>query len=208
MVDNRDEANANATSNGFNPKETVPENASVPDLPSSNGSICPKCGYPTREGEKKCPNCGASLTGDRHEPDSSASTRQVTSGTGGKIGGTVIAGAAIAEPAAGAPNRKLVGFLATYSTMPNGEAFNLYEGRNYIGRDSSADIRIQGDKQISGKHLSILYRAVDKKFKFRDEQSSNGTFVNEVLTDEGELHNFDIIRIGTTKFVFIAIPQQ
>jgi pSer/pThr/pTyr-binding forkhead associated (FHA) protein len=55
--------------------------------------------------------------------------------------------------------------------------------------------------------LSILYRPVDKKFKFKDEQSSNGTFVNDVLMDEGELHNFDVIRIGATKLVFIAIPQ-
>uniref|UniRef100_UPI0040276C70 FHA domain-containing protein n=1 Tax=Prevotella sp. TaxID=59823 RepID=UPI0040276C70 len=54
---------------------------------------------------------------------------------------------------------------------------------------------------------SILYRNVDNKFKFRDEQSSNGTFVNKELADEGELQNYDIIRLGGTVFIFIAIPK-
>lgn len=118
----------------------------------------------------------------------------------------------IRRPAAqgtGVPNasgRKLVGFLVTYNRNPNGKSYNLYEGRNYIGRESSCDICIPDDSEISGRHLSILYRSVDKKFKFRDEQSSNGTFVNKELIDEGELRNYDIIRVGGTLFIFIAIP--
>lgn len=102
--------------------------------------------------------------------------------------------------------RKLVGFLVTYNRNPNGKAYNLYEGRNFIGRDSSCDICVPDDDEISGRHLSILYRTVDKKFKFRDEQSSNGTFINKELLDEGELRNYDIIRVGGTLFIFIAIP--
>lgn len=48
---------------------------------------------------------------------------------------------------------------------------------------------------------------MDNKFKYRDEQSSNGTFVNKELSDEGELQNYDIIRLGNTVFIFIAIPK-
>lgn len=55
--------------------------------------------------------------------------------------------------------------------------------------------------------MSILYRSVDNKFKFRDEQSSNGTFINKELLDEGELQNYDIVRVGSTLFIFVAIPQ-
>lgn len=110
-------------------------------------------------------------------------------------------------PSAKALSRKLVGFLITYNRDPNGKAFNIYEGRNYIGRDSSCDISIPDDDQMSGKHLSILYRNVDDKFKFRDEQSSNGTFVNKELIDSGELENYDIIRAGSTIFIFLAIPR-
>jgi hypothetical protein len=102
--------------------------------------------------------------------------------------------------------KRLVGLLVTYSQNPNGQVFNIFEGKNFIGRDMPVDICIP-DREMSGKHLSILYRSADGKFKFKDEQSSNGTYLNEVLTDEGELSTFDIIRIGATRLIFIAIPQ-
>ncbi len=103
--------------------------------------------------------------------------------------------------------RKLVGFLVTYNRNPAGRAFNIYEGRNYIGRDASCDISLPDDGQMSGKHFSILYRNADGKFKFRDEQSTNGTFINKELLDDGNLQNYDIIRAGGTIFIFIEIPR-
>lgn len=113
------------------------------------------------------------------------------------------------RPSAGGtmPSRKLVGFLVSYNRDPNGKSYNLYEGRNFIGRDSACDISVPDDDQMSGRHLSILYRNVDNRFKFRDEQSSNGTFVNKELLDDGTLENYDIIRAGGTIFIFIAIPN-
>lgn len=119
-------------------------------------------------------------------------------------GGTVIRQP---QGAAAGKGRKLVGFLVTYNRNPQGKAYEIYEGKNYIGRDRSSDISIPDDNQMSSRHMSILYRNVDNKFKYRDEQSSNGTFVNKELSDEGELQNFDIIRLGNTVFIFIAIPQ-
>ena len=122
-------------------------------------------------------------------------------------GHTVIRHAGKQMPGVKAPSRKLVGFLVTYNRDPNGKAFNIYEGRNFLGRDAGCDISIPDDDQISSRHMSILFRNVDKKFKFRDEQSSNGTFVNGELQDDGELENQDIIRVGNTLFVFVAIPD-
>lgn len=107
----------------------------------------------------------------------------------------------------GEEGRKLVGFLVTYNRTPMGKAFNIYEGRNYIGRDASCDIAIPDDNQMSGKHMLIRYLSGNNKFSFKDEMSSNGTYVNKELLDEGELHNYDIIRVGSTIFIFIAIPQ-
>ncbi len=103
--------------------------------------------------------------------------------------------------------RKLVGFLVTYNRYPLGKSFEIYEGKNFIGRDPSCDICIPDDNQISGKHLMILYRNIDKKYRYHDEQSSNGTFVNKQVSDEGVLENYDVIRLGNTVFTFIAIPQ-
>lgn len=122
-------------------------------------------------------------------------------------GHTVIRRPGAAKAAQASTGRKLVGFLVTYNRDPMGKSYNIYEGRNYIGRDHSCDICVSDDTQMSGRHMSILYRNVDDKFKFRDEQSSNGTFINKELMDDGELHNYDIIRIGSTLFIFIAIPK-
>jgi predicted component of type VI protein secretion system len=108
---------------------------------------------------------------------------------------------------AGEDGRKLVGFLVTYNRTPMGKAFNIYEGRNYIGRDASCDISIPDDNQMSGKHMLIRYLSGNNKFSFKDEMSSNGTYINKELLDEGELQNYDIIRVGSTLFIFIAIPQ-
>jgi hypothetical protein len=125
---------------------------------------------------------------------------------GGVGGGTVI------RPAAGGTGmpagRRIVGLLFSYDTQPAGQIFNIHEGRNLIGREASNDICIAGDSQVSSKHSIIQYLAADGKFRIKDELSSNGTFVNENLkTEVYELSTFDIIRVGSTKLIFIAIPQ-
>lgn len=128
----------------------------------------------------------------------------------GQQAASQMGGRTVIRPPKGAQavqGRKLVGFLVTYNRTPMGKAYNVYEGKNYIGRDRSCDICIPEDKQMSGRHMSLLYRNADNKFKYRDEQSSNGTFVNKELSDEGELKNYDVIRLGSTVFIFIAIPQ-
>lgn len=103
--------------------------------------------------------------------------------------------------------RKLVGFLVTYNRTPMGKSFNVYEGRNVIGRDPSCDIAIPDDEKMSGRHMSIRYLSGNNKFRFHDEMSSNGTYVNNELIDDGELQNYDILVVGSTVFIFIAIPQ-
>lgn len=98
--------------------------------------------------------------------------------------------------------RKLVGWLVSFTHNPLGQDYKLFEGRNIIGSDSSCDIVI-ADNLVSSKHLTILFRA--DKFKFKDELSTNGTFINEVMQDEGDLNDGDQIRIGKTIFKFRSI---
>ncbi len=158
---------------------------------------CSECGYPVRPSDTECPVCGHSFTGNVIEVKANKTP----------AGGTIIQGTPADKENGSKDRRKLVAFLVTYSHAPNGEFFPIYEGKNMIGRDSALQISIQGDPNISERHLSVLFRPVDCKFKFKDEQSSNGTFINEVLTDEGELKNLDVIRIGETKLIFMEIPR-
>ncbi|KAB2909086.1 MAG: FHA domain-containing protein [Ignavibacteriales bacterium] len=101
------------------------------------------------------------------------------------------------------PGRKIVGFLVTYDLNPLGTVFNLYEGRNLIGRVYPAAIQIN-NSTVSDKHALILYR--DDKFQLADELSTNGTYHNGVSVDEKvKLSDRDEIRFGEVKTKFIII---
>lgn len=107
----------------------------------------------------------------------------------------------------GGSNRKLVGILACYDLNRYGEVFNIYEGRNMIGRKATTDIHISGDQQVSSEHLIILYREAEGIFWAIDNKSSNGTYINGVFQNEAKLNTYDIITIGSTRLIFIAIPK-
>lgn len=99
--------------------------------------------------------------------------------------------------------RKLVGWLVSFTMDPNGADFKLFEGRNLIGSDMGCDIVVNNDQAVSGRHLTILHRM--GHFKFKDELSTNGTFINDIFVEEGNLKDGDIIRMGDTIFKFRSI---
>lgn len=103
-------------------------------------------------------------------------------------------------------NRRLAGFLISFDVDPQGKSFKLYEGKNLIGSDPLCDIAVIHDPGISAKHLTVLYRG--GLFRFKDEFSTNGTFINGKMTEEGNLNDKDIIEIGATRFCFMAIPNE
>ena len=172
------------------------------------GRGCSDCGYPLRQKDAACPNCGQSFFADNED---SEKKEMISDTLQNKFDNSdTIISSAGSQPfnKSGKKRKKLVGFLVTYSRSPNGAFFPLYEGKNRIGRAATSTILIKDDPRISDNHLSILYRSVDGKFKFKDEQSSNGTFVNKELMDGGELNDHDKIMIGDTKFLFIEINQN
>lgn len=102
-----------------------------------------------------------------------------------------------------ASGRKLVGWLVSFTIDANGVDFRLYEGRNTIGSDASCDIVVSNDPAVSSKHLTILNRM--GSFKFKDELSTNGTFINDAFEEEGNLKDGDMIKIGATVFKFRTV---
>ena len=186
MKETAQQTTQNFSDGGFDPKKTV--------------KGCPECGYMVRPGESQCPQCGhgESVKPINQEPQISNPPFK----------GTVIRKNEETPEQERSAGKKVVGFLVTYSHTELGEFFPLYEGKNYVGKESGMNVHIKNDNAISSKHCCILYRTVDSKFKFKDEQSTNGTFINNELIDEGELTNNDIISIGDkTKLVFMVIPR-
>lgn len=99
-------------------------------------------------------------------------------------------------------NRRLVGWLVTYSFDNLGVDYRLYEGRNIIGRDPDCNITIAEDMTVTGKHATLLFK--NGKYKIKDELSTHGTIVNDVDIEEEikEIFDGDIIKLGETVLKF------
>lgn len=106
--------------------------------------------------------------------------------------------------------RKVVGILVSYSANPAGEVYKIYEGKNIIGRGTECDVSFPNDSNMSRNHLLIQYIDAKGAFRATDQGSSNGTYINGevcVLGDIIDLKTNDVIVLGSTKLIFIAIPN-
>ncbi len=182
--------------------------------PSIYGDKCPFC--PSSAGATKVNNefqegSGTKVIGgDEPQP-----TATVGIGNNDVAGGATVirhvGGTATGETNIG-NNRRLVGLLVSYSAVPTGEVYKVYEGRTTIGRDRTCDIPFPNDSHMTARHFLIQY--VEAKGAFRaqefDKGSANGRYVKGqvyVLGDVIDLKNNDVIVIGGTKFIFLTIPE-
>ena len=175
-----------------------------------NWEVCPYCENERRAKEKSAglENVPSSVrvrdrtaVGRKLPVGDERVTRDTTSGVGS--GGT----------------RRIVGAMVTYTWRPEGQLFQVYEGRNFIGRaDMSGeaaprpcDIQMPQDTQMSAEHALILCR--QGHYEIIDQETTNGTLVNGELLKANlpaELRNYAKIRTGTTEWTFITIdaPQK
>lgn len=101
----------------------------------------------------------------------------------------------------------VVGWLIAVSGFCRGTDFRIHTGYNYIGREAG-DICIHGDNTISAeKDANVTYVPQTKRFYIAHELGKNVLLVNDLPVIGGsiELHNYDVITIGTTKLVFIGL---
>lgn len=94
-------------------------------------------------------------------------------------------------------------YKLTVVAGPNrGSNFVVQEGETTIGRQSG-NVIVLPSSRVSKKHCSISVK--DGQILIKDEGSSNGTFVNGVLTRNRKLNPGD--KIGVGDFVFeISVP--
>lgn len=105
--------------------------------------------------------------------------------------------------------RRLTGIVFTFSWSKLGQLFEIREGRNYVGSgvvgtegDRPVDVLLNDDDKLSGAHFLILCQG--EKYRIRDCDSTNGTFVNgEQIDSVGiDLRDGSLIQAGATVFVF------
>jgi len=81
-----------------------------------------------------------------------------------------------------------------------GTTFPLVTDEVWIGRDTVNHIQLS-DPMVSRRHCRI--RREGDLLKLRDENSSNGTLVNDVPVRERLLANGDLIKIGDSQFLVV-----
>lgn len=101
----------------------------------------------------------------------------------------------------------VVGWLTAITGSCRGTDYRIHTGYNYIGREAG-DICIRGDNTISAeKDANVTYVPQTKKFYIAHELGKNVLLVNNLPVIGGsiELNTHDVITIGTTKLIFVAL---
>lgn len=93
----------------------------------------------------------------------------------------------------GEESKPFVGWLVIMEGNRRGEAFHLYEGRNFVGSSPQSDIQISGEG-VQSQHLSI--RISSGKWMLSDLDTDGGTFLNGKRIHRNELKDGDKINIG------------
>ena len=99
--------------------------------------------------------------------------------------------------------------LFILSEQMRGTAFSLTLDKYTIGRSDSCDICI-ADPTISGKHCSLV-KLDDNSYAIRDENSTNGTKVNDQQVsneDSIKLNNGDILQVGGIEILYDDIQGE
>lgn len=101
----------------------------------------------------------------------------------------------------------VVGWLVCVGGFHFGESFNVYAGKNSIGRSNENRIVVFGDNSVSRiKHAIVVYEPKKRNFYLQPGDSSGLTYLNDdYITDSHMLMPRDTIDLGDSKFVFIPL---
>lgn len=113
------------------------------------------------------------------------------------------------EQPGGGQAEPVVGWLVCIEGPVRGADYRIHAGYNYIGRDSG-DIRIKGDPQISRQnHAMIAFDSTELTYFVGPAAGRNLIKVNgKTVLNAVEIQSYDIISIGTTRLIFVALCSE
>jgi hypothetical protein len=175
---------------------------------AAEAPACGSCGKEVDASWEVCPYCGTGLGA----PKAPAGRPTMMPPGGAPVpaapppsGGPMIAGnktVAIDIEQLKGPKRELVGWLVVMSGNQKGLDFRIFAGKNSLGAAADNDIVITDD-YLSSRHAVIRYE--DGKYELVDNESTNGTYVNEKKVTREELIDNDTLRLGRTELRFKAL---
>lgn len=88
-----------------------------------------------------------------------------------------------------------------------GQDFRLKVGKNFVGRDSSMDIPLEGDKSVSrNKHAILVYEPKQHLYLVQPGESSELVYLNnEVVLSPMKLKAYDVITVGEVNLLFMPL---
>lgn len=146
---------------------------------------CPHCGQPILEGALFCLDCGGRMLGAAD----TAGGRRLTNA---KVMDPAVAVDDVSDLPSGA-------YIFVVEGIDRGRRFDL-AGKDgaEIGRDG-ADIHLQ-DPFISRRHAQI--KADGRRWVIFDNDSTNGSLINDMPANGQELLDGDLIEVGYSTLIF------
>lgn len=101
----------------------------------------------------------------------------------------------------------VVGWLVCVEGLNKGRDYRLHSDNNFIGRDESMDVVIDGDDAISRRnHARLTYDPESGKYYFAQEEGRSIVKINgQVVLCAVELQAYDVIETGATKLMFVPL---
>lgn len=101
----------------------------------------------------------------------------------------------------------VVGWLVAVSGVHFGESFQLYVGKNTIGRSSSNKVVLGLDQSISREnHATIIYEPKRKEFYLQSGIADGLIYLNDSFVNGSQLmKSKDILEIGSSKLILIPL---
>ena len=101
----------------------------------------------------------------------------------------------------------VVGWLVCVEGTCKGESFSLITGRFFVGRGPDMVFVLRDERGVSWKrHAIIVYEPRENIFIAQTGDSRELFYVNdEVVLDHIALQSYDVLSIGNTKLLFIAL---
>ena len=175
---------------------------------------CPQCNQTYNQislNDESCPHCGYKPQKIEHSNDESESlsdaVKKAVSGNEGKTVGFFSAGT---KDNNAVSNEPVVGWLVCVKGSHFGEAFNIFTGRNSIGRGESNKINITRDDAVSrSKHAWLTYEPKKRDFYIQPGEGSGLSYLNgETVMESKKLQAKDLLELGNGQYILIPLCDE